>query len=161
MKKLIVYYSLEGNTKYAAEMIAEKLQADVLELMPEKAYPTGTVTKFIFGGKSAKMAEIPALRPYQADLAAYDWIILGTPVWAATFAPPLRTFLKEQNLSGKKLAFFACSASGDAVKCLENLKREAGMTEKTPELSLRDPSKRRSEENEEKIKLFCEKIQNS
>jgi len=160
MKKLIVYYSLEGNTKYTAEKIAENLRADVLELMPEKAYPTGTVTKFIFGGKSAKMAEIPSLRPYQADLEAYDWIILGTPVWAATFAPPLRTFLKEQELTGKKLAFFACSTSGNALKCLENLEKEAGSLEKVPELSLRDPFKKQSGENDEKIKEFCEKILN-
>ena len=45
MKILIVYYSLEGNTKYVAEKIAEQTGADLLCLEPEKAYPTGKVTK--------------------------------------------------------------------------------------------------------------------
>ena len=40
MKKLIVYYSLEGNTQYIAEKLAERFgsDSDVLRILPKKAY---------------------------------------------------------------------------------------------------------------------------
>lgn len=100
MKTIIVYYSLEGNTAYAADAIAAQLGADVLPLIPVKAYPTGKVSKLVWGGKSAVMSEAPKLQPYTFDAAAYDRIIFGFPVWASTIAPPLRTFIRENNLSG-------------------------------------------------------------
>ncbi len=77
MKTLIVYYSLEGNTAYAAERIASELGADVLRLEPVKAYPDSGFRKFFWGGKSAVMAETPELLPYDFDADAYDRIIFG------------------------------------------------------------------------------------
>ena len=47
MKKLIVYYSMEGNTHYIAEKMAEKLSADLLRLVPKKAYIDKGFAKFI------------------------------------------------------------------------------------------------------------------
>ena len=82
MKALIVYYSMSGNTEYAAGRIAGRLGADLLRLEPEKAYPDSGFRKFFRGGKSAVMAEKPRLRPYQFDAGAYDTIIFGFPVWA-------------------------------------------------------------------------------
>ena len=58
MKTLIVYYSLEGNTQYAAERIAGRIGADVLRLVPKKAYHDKGFAKFFWGGKSAVMGEI-------------------------------------------------------------------------------------------------------
>jgi hypothetical protein len=40
MKTLIVYYSMEGNTEYAAEKIASELGVETLRIEPLKAYPT-------------------------------------------------------------------------------------------------------------------------
>lgn len=65
MKTLIVYYSLEGNTEYAAGRIAAALQADTLRLRPKKAYADKGFAKFFWGGKSAVMAEKPELEPYE------------------------------------------------------------------------------------------------
>lgn len=41
MKVAVVYFSLEGNTKYVAEKIAKVLDADMIQLIPVKEYPTG------------------------------------------------------------------------------------------------------------------------
>ena len=95
MKTIIVYYSLEGNTEYVANVIAGKLSADVLKLVPKKAYSDKGFSKFFWGGKSAVMAETPELEPYTLDLSEYDQVVIGFPVWAGTFTPPIRTFVKE------------------------------------------------------------------
>ena len=108
MKTLIVYYTLEGNTHYAAKKIASLLDADVLRIKPVKTYPRKGFRKFLWGGKSAVMAETPELEPYTFDASAYDRIVFGFPVWAGNVTPPLRTFIKENDLSGKRFAAFAC-----------------------------------------------------
>ena len=61
MKTIIVYYSLEGNTEYVAQTIANQLDADLLRIEPAKSYPTGGFRKFFWGGKSAVMGETPEL----------------------------------------------------------------------------------------------------
>ena len=75
MKAIIIYYSLEGNTEYTAKLIASELNADLFKLEPKKAYPTGKISKFVWGGKSAMMSESPDLQPYQFDAVSYDYII--------------------------------------------------------------------------------------
>ena len=57
MKKIIVYYSLEGNTQYIADKLSDALGAGKLRLIPEKAYADKGFAKFFCGGKSAVMAE--------------------------------------------------------------------------------------------------------
>ena len=88
MKTLIVYYSLEGNTQWAAEQIAARLGADTLRLVPKAAYPDKGFKKFLFGGKSAVMKEAPELESYEVDITQYEQIVLATPVWAGTLTPP-------------------------------------------------------------------------
>lgn len=160
MKMLVVYYSLEGNTKFVAEKIAEQTGAEMLCLEPKKAYPDGKVTKYFWGGRSAIMGEAPKLKPYNVELSAYEMIVLGTPVWASTFTPPLRSFLEnhKEELKEKKVAFFACSAGGNAEKCFENLRREMGISEGVISLSLTDPKWKQAEENLLLIEEFCKKI---
>lgn len=158
MKTIIVYYSLEGNTAYAADAIAAQLGADVLPLIPVKAYPTGKVSKLVWGGKSAVMSETPKLQPYTFDAAAYDRIIFGFPVWASTIAPPLRTFIRENNLSGKKIAAVACQTAGGADKAFIKLKGELGIEALESELVLLDPKTKPDQENDRKIKAFCEQL---
>ena len=158
MITLIVYYSLEGNTGYAAKKIASGIGADTLEIRPVKGYPTGGFRKFLWGGKSAVMAETPKLEPYDVDLSGYDRIIFGFPVWAGNITPPIRTFIKENDLTGKAIAAFACQAASGAEKAFRKLKDALGREELAGELTLIDPKNKPSEENERKIKAFCEKL---
>lgn len=158
MKSIIVYYSLEGNTAYTAKLIAEKTGADLLCLEPVKAYPTGKISKFVWGGKSAVMSETPKLQPYQFDEKAYDRIIFGFPVWASTIAPPLRTFIRAHNLKGKKFASFACQTAAGADKAFIKLKEELGISELEAELALLDPKTKPDAGNEQKIAEFCAKL---
>lgn len=156
MKTVIVYYSLEGNTQYAAEQIAKNLGAGLLRLEPVKAYPTGKVSKLVWGGKSAVMAETPKLQPYEFDAASCGRIIFGTPVWASTIAPPLRTFIRENDLSGKRFAAVFCQTAGGADKAAVRLKQALGADSLEAELVLLDPKFKPDAANDEKIREFCE-----
>ena len=152
MNTAIVYYSLSGNTSYVAEKIASALKADLIPLVPQKAYPDSGFKKFFWGGKSALMGDKPTLETYAFDADAYDLIILGSPVWAGTFAPPLRSFIEENRaaLTGKRLAAFFC-CSGGPGKVLEKFRTFLSCGRLEQELILIDPKDKPSSENEEKI----------
>ena len=158
MRTIVVYFSLEGNTEYAAGRIAGEIGADALRLYPKRAYPTGGFRKFLWGGKSAVMAETPELEPYDVDIQAYDRVIVGFPVWAANVAPPIRTFLRDNDLRGKRVAAFACQSGAGAEKAFARLKGCIGTDGLEAELILIDPKSRPSDDNAEKIRAFCEKL---
>ena len=159
MKTAIVYYSMSGNTKYVADIIAEKIDADIIRIEPVKAYPDQGAKKFIWGGKSAVMGETPALQPYEFSAEKYDRIILGTPVWASTFAPPIRSFLKENpDIHGKKIAVFTCFSGGGADKAIEKMKKYIGIETFEAELILVDPKENVKAEDDEKIDAFCQML---
>jgi len=160
MRTAIIYYSMSGNTKYVADKIAGELKAsgevDIIRIEPTKAYPNKGAKKFLWGGKSAVMGETPALQPYEFDVEKYDRIIFGTPVWASTFAPPLRTFINEnQNVKEKKIAAFVCFSGGGADKTLRKLRMHIGIEQFEAELILIDPKDKAKVEDDEKIAKFC------
>ena len=161
MTTLIVYYSMGGNTEWTARKIAEELGAEMLRLEPVKAYPDSGFAKFFWGGKSAVMAEKPALEPYDADLSEYGRIILGFPVWASNFTPPLRTFLADNaaEVKGKQIAAFACQSGAGAEKALAKLQKFLGIPAFEATAVFIDPKAKQSKETDEAIDAFCEALQ--
>ena len=159
MKTIVVYYSLEGNTHFAAKIIADKLGADLLRLEPEKSYPSGGFRKFFRGGKSAVMAETPPLRQYAFDPSAYGLIVFGFPVWAGNVTPPLRTFIKDNDLTGKRFAAFACESGSGAEKAFAKMKAALGIDEFDAQLILIDPKTKPNDANTAKIDAFCAGLQ--
>ena len=155
MNTLIVYYSHDGNTDAVAKQIADACGFETLRLTPAKAYPESGFRKFFWGGKSAVMAETPALTPYTFDADAYDRIVFGFPVWAGNVTPPIRTFVKEQDLSGKRIAAFACQSGAGAEKAFGKLKSALGIENLEAELILIDPKDKPDAENDRKIEAFC------
>ena len=158
MKTLIVYFSLEGNTKWTVERLAAKLSADTLALVPKSAYPDKGFKKFLWGGKSALMKETPELEPYTADLSQYGRVIFATPIWAGTFAPPLRTFIQSEDLSGKEFALAACSGGGSPEKAFAALRALLNISGDIPTLGLVDPKSNPSAANDAALAAFCEKL---
>lgn len=157
MKTAIVYYSMSGNTKMVADTIAKQLGADVVRLVPSKAYPDAGFKKFFWGGKSAVMGEAPVLEPYTFDADAYERIIFGTPVWASTFTPPLRTFINDNRtaLAGKRFAVFACQSGSGAEKAIDKMKKALGIDQFDETLILIDPLTKGNSDNDAKTDAFC------
>ena len=158
MKTAIVYYSQGGNTALVAEKLAAVLGADLVRLEPQKAYPAEGFRKFFWGGKSAVMAETPALLPYSFDAAKYDTVVFGFPVWAGNVTPPLRTFIRENDLRGLRLAALVCQSGAGAEKALGRLREALGVEQLEAEAILIDPKARPTPENEKKIAAFCDQL---
>jgi hypothetical protein len=72
------------------------------------------------GGKESRTRKLPTLQPYDFDPTDYEFIIIGTPVWAWTFAPVLITFLNENEIANKKI-ILTCSHRGSPGKTIDNL----------------------------------------
>ena len=106
MNYLVVYYSRTGNNRTIAESIASRLSADVDEII-DKKNRKGKLNWLLAGrdSRAKKLTEIE----YKKNPQEYDTIIIGAPIWAWNPIPPLRTYLQEVDLRGKRVAFFICS----------------------------------------------------
>jgi len=157
MKKLIVYYSLEGNTRCIARLIAETVGADLLELKPkDDISPTG-FSRFLKGGGQVMKKAQPELLPFDKRPEDYDCLIIGTPVWAWSYAPALATFFSSTALKDKKIALFCCSGGGPG-KTLEKMKGKLAGNEFIGEIEFIDPARRNKEQNAEKAKAWAQKV---
>lgn len=159
-KIAVIYYSMSGNTDYVAKNISKNIEADLIRIVPKKEYPNSGFKKFFWGGKSAVMGETPILEEYQFDDSKYDCIVFGTPVWASSFVPPIRTFIKENQvkLKNKKIAVYICYSGGGAKKTIGKLQKYLNINEFKAKLILIDPKENETDENNIKIKEFCEEI---
>ena len=120
-KMLVLYYSQTGNTKAVAEEIANKLGADIEEITMEDPYDPdfqATIDRCL---KEREQDILPTIHPVKADLANYDVIFLGYPVWFGTYAPPVITFLNSADLSGKKIVPFCTFGSGGLESSVKDL----------------------------------------
>ena len=120
-KMLVLYYSQTGNTKAVAEEIANKLGADIEEITMLEPYDPDFQTTIDRCMKDREQGILPEIQPVKADLANYDVIFLGFPVWFGTYAPPVITFLNNADLSGKKIVPFCTFGSGGLESSVKDL----------------------------------------
>jgi len=121
MAKLVVCFSLTGNTRLIAKTIAKEIGADFTELVPVQQYPLRGAWLYIKGGKEAVFKSEPELERGLVDYAYYDVIVVGTPVWAGSMAPPIRTFLKSEAVKGKLVHVF-CTYGASPGTSLEEMR---------------------------------------
>lgn len=107
MKTIIIYYSYGGNTQRIADMLKKELNCDAAEIKTVTPY-TGSYDSVVDQGqKEVESGFMPKIQPLNIDLTEYDTVILGAPVWWYTFAPAMKTFLHDTDLSGKTVYPFA------------------------------------------------------
>ena len=120
-KVLVLYYSQTSNTKAVATEIATKLNADIEEIVAVNPYDgdfQATIDRCIVEREQGTVTEI---KPLAADIANYDVIFIGYPVWFGTYAPPVATFLANTDLSGKKIVPFCTFGSGGLESSVKDL----------------------------------------
>lgn len=160
MKRLVVYYSLEGHTHFVARQTAELLGCDLYELVPQKQYPSKGFLKFLLAGIDASFHRLRALKEPLVDVKPYDLVVLATPVWAGQPSSPMYTFLKSVSLKGKTLHLMACSSGGDASKCLQTMQKLCKESRIGASISFVDPDNATFAPDEIRLKAFCSDLLN-
>jgi len=127
-KVLVVFYSQTSNTKQVADVLATQLGADLAEIVPVEPYDGDFYATIERGKKELDEGAFPEIQPLSCNVADYDVIFLGYPIWFGTYAPPVFTFLNQVDLSGKKIVPFCTFGSGgldSSVKDLAKAEPEA------------------------------------
>ena len=141
MKVAVIYYSLEGNTKKVAMKISDKLSADIYELKEVKSIvPKTGFLKYVWGGKQVVMKEKPNLEELNINIDEYDCVFIGTPVWASTYSPAIRSFLSKYTIKGKKIGIFCCH-SGGLGNTIQNIRDILPGNDFITEIDIVDPLK--------------------
>lgn len=105
-KALVVYYSRSGNTRAVAEAIHAAVGGDIVELQPVTPYPEAYRATTDQAKQELASGYKPPLKNRIGHIEAYDVVFVGSPNWWGTVAGPVRTFLSEYDLAGKRIAPF-------------------------------------------------------
>ena len=113
-KTLVAYFSATNTTRPLAEYAADILSADLYEIVPEDPY-TDADLAYYTNGRADREQNDPAARPgisgSVANMADYDVIFLGYPIWHGQAPRIISTFLESYNLTGKTIVPFCTSHS--------------------------------------------------
>ncbi|MCR4854291.1 MAG: hypothetical protein K5893_11960 [Prevotella sp.] len=121
-KSLVVYYSITSTTKAAAECIQQMTGADIAALQAKDAYPTDFQKIIERSMQEMKDSVMPEMLPLEADIAAYDTIFVGYPIWFGTYALPMKSWLASADLKGKVIVPFATFGSGGYTQSMADMK---------------------------------------
>lgn len=128
-KKLVAYFSASGVTKKAAEKLAKEQGADLFEIRPVQPYTDADLNwnnsqsrSSVEMKDSSSRVEIAARVP---DMAGYDEIFLGFPIWWGVAPHIINSFLEDYDLTGKTITPFATSGGSGYGRSNEELKPSA------------------------------------
>lgn len=124
MKPLIVYYSYSGITRRLAEDIALITDENLRELKPQKPYSFSYNTAVKEARAEIEKGYCPPLLQGAEPIEDTDVIFVGSPNWLKTFAPPVLSFLRSVDLSGKTIIPFCTHGGGGFGRMIEDYKRE-------------------------------------
>lgn len=119
MKTIVLYYSLGGRTKAAAERIAAEKNAEIYEV--EELKKRGFFNALFKGCPSSMKREASEIKTLGCNLDEYDKIIIGAPVWGGFPAPAFNAMLNFLP-AGKEVELFICSGGGETPKSEQGTK---------------------------------------
>lgn len=124
---LVAYFSASGTTAVTARNLAEAVGADLYEIRPAVPYTNADLDWM--DKKSRSSVEMnnrsgrPALADTDADIAAYDTVFVGFPIWWYVAPTIINTFLESYDFSGKTIIPFATSGGSGMGKTNEGLEK--------------------------------------
>lgn len=128
MKKILVaYFSASGVTAKVAKKMAEAVGADLFEIKPEQPYTKADLNWMDRHSRSTLEMKDRSCRPAMAekpDVAGYDLILVGFPVWWYREPSIVDTFLESADFSGKTVVPFCTSGGsglGDSARNMQAL----------------------------------------
>ena len=125
-KTLVAYFSASGTTRKAADKLAKAAGADLYEIRPAVPYTRADLDWMDKKSRSTLEMKDPSFRPEladkDADVASYDRIFLGFPIWWYVAPTLINSFLESYDFTGKEIVLFATSGGsgfGKTVQALE------------------------------------------
>jgi len=121
-KVLIVYLSRTNNTKAIAEIIYKNIGGTLVALELEKPYPenySATVQQVV---RENETGYLPPLKTKIDSIENYDFVFVGFPTWDMKMPPPMKSFLKQYNLTGKTVIPFNTNAGYGAGSSFQTVK---------------------------------------
>ena len=109
-KILVIYYSRTGTTAIAAEKIAKELKCDIYPLID--FHKREGAIEWLLAGRDALNEKMTKIKEPKINLENYSSVIIGTPNWAGSVTPAIRTFIFKNKSKIKNAAFF-CTAGGN------------------------------------------------
>ena len=136
MKTLVAYFSASGTTKGIAQNLAKVAGADLHEIKPAKAYTRADLDWHDKQSRSSvEMADKtsrPAITDKLANMADYQIVYVGFPIWWYTAPTIINTFFESYDFSGKTVRLFATSGGSTIDKAVQDLKAAY------PEINIQD-----------------------
>ena len=131
MKKvLVVYFSASGTTKDVAEQLATAANADLFEIKPVQPYTNADLDWTNKNSRSTVEMNDPSSRPAIAEkcknMADYDTVFVGFPIWWYVAPTIIDTFLESYDFSGKTIIPFATSGGSGMGKTVDIFKKLLG-----------------------------------
>ena len=111
-KILVAYYSLTGKTENIAKAIADASNGQLYKIQVAKSYPSDTKERRAELEREIENNYLPPLVAPNINPESYDIIFLGSPVWANHISQPVKSFLAQYNLSGKRVIPFVTHSGG-------------------------------------------------
>ena len=126
-KPLVVYFSATGTTAQAARTIADVTGGTLYEIVPQHAYTSDDLD---WNDKQSRSSvemnnpqARPALKDTELDVAAYDVIFIGYPIWWDQAPRIINTFIENHDLKGKTLVPFATSGGSSITGSVNALRK--------------------------------------
>lgn len=128
-KSLVAVFSPTGSTRKIANFVSDITGAELYEIEPEKKYTTADLDwDQKMSRSSVEMMDQnsrPTLANKNANIADFDVIYLGFPIWWYVAPHIINTFLEAYDFSGKTIVTFATSGGSGFGDTLSNLKHSA------------------------------------
>ena len=117
-KVLVAVYSASGVTRRVGQAIAKVSGGDFFEIVPKEIYTSEDLNWMNKKSRSSVEMSDPSARPEisgtVANMASYDTVIVGFPIWWGVAPRIIDTFLESYDFSGKKIIPF-CTSGGSGV----------------------------------------------
>ncbi|HJA37060.1 MAG TPA: NAD(P)H-dependent oxidoreductase [Firmicutes bacterium] len=124
-KALVAYFSASGVTAKAAKALAQAAGADLYEIKPAIPYTKADLNWTDKTSRSSVEMQDPSSRPALADqtaqIANYDVVFLGFPIWWYVAPTIVNSFLESYDFAGKTIVLFATSGGSGFGKTVASL----------------------------------------
>lgn len=126
-KTLVVYFSATGTTAKVARTITDVTGSTLYEIVPQQAYTSDDLDWNDRQSRSSVEMNNPQARPAlkdtKLDVAAYDVVFIGYPIWWNQAPRIVNTFIESHDLKGKTLIPFATSGGSGINNSVKELRK--------------------------------------